>query len=75
MWKSLILAIERNKDNKCLNLRYAKSFPCPGAIENCQKKAVFKQTRGNFSKSLSYCEWDPVKIWYSDDFFLNAQSL
>ena len=25
--------------------------------------------RGNFSKSLSYCEWDPVKIWYSEDFF------
>ena len=56
MLKSLILAIERNKDDKCLNLRYGKSFPCPGAIENRQKKAVFKQTRENFSKSLSYCE-------------------
>ncbi len=75
MLKSLILAIERNNFNKCLNLRYGKSFPWPGAIENCKKKALFKQTRGNSFKSSSYCEWDPVKIWYSDDFFLNAQSL
>ena len=43
--------------------------------KNRQKKAFYKQTRGNFSKSLSYCEWDPAKIWYSDDFFLNTQSL
>ena len=32
------------------------------------EKAFYKHTRENFSKSLSYCEWDPVKIWYSEDF-------
>ncbi len=48
-------------------------FPC-FFLGNRWKRAFYKQTRGNFSKSLSYCEWDPVKIWYLLDFFC-AQSL
>ncbi len=48
MLKSLILAIARNKDNKCLDLRYAKSFPCPGAIENHQKRQFLSKREGIF---------------------------
>ncbi len=48
MGKSLILAIEKNKDNKCLNLRYGKSLPCPGAIENRQKKTFLSKQEEMF---------------------------
>ena len=60
--KSLIFATKGNKVKKGLIICEEKAFPCSGFSKNHQKKLYYKQTRENFSKSLSYCESDPVKI-------------
>ncbi len=65
--ESSIFATKGNKINKGLIMCYEKPFPCLAFGKNRRKRPFYKQTRGNFYIS---CEWDPVKIWYSDDFFL-----
>ena len=62
VWKSLTLATEKIKDNNCFILCFRKSFPCPGANTNCQKKLFFRKTRAQFALSFSYLEWERLSL-------------
>ncbi len=56
MAESLIFVTEGIKVNKGLIMCWEKNFPCLASSKIRRKKPISKQKRGNFSKSLSYCE-------------------